>query len=183
MLRSSVEGAVRPRIEPARAETHPAARNVERLGGPPAPAAPGHLPCRPPRRHPPHRREAAPPMVLNRRTDRPRPHQVYIGRPSKWGNPIRLRHEGERIPVLSLYRTDLVHRLRTGRVTRAERAEIYGRPLACWCAPLARSGHVLLAAAAWAASQSDVRLITATWTKEPIERLVRRMRRHRARAA
>ena len=33
-------------------------------------------------------------MILNRRTDRPRPHQVYIGRPSKWGNPFRLRHEG-----------------------------------------------------------------------------------------
>jgi hypothetical protein len=25
-------------------------------------------------------------MILNRRTDRPKPHQVYIGRPSKWGN-------------------------------------------------------------------------------------------------
>ena len=34
-------------------------------------------------------------MILNRRTDRPRPHQVYIGRPSKWGNPFRLRHELE----------------------------------------------------------------------------------------
>ena len=183
MLRSSVEGAVRPRIEPAGAETHPAASNVERLGGPPAPAAPGHLPCRSPRRHPPHRREATPPMILNLRTDRPRPHQLYIGRPSKWGNPIRLRHEGERIRAVSRYRTDLIDRLRTGRVTRAELAEIYGRPLVCWCAPLACHGHVLLAIAEWAATQPDVGLDAATWTKEPIKRLVRRMRRQGARAA
>ena len=88
-------------------------------------------------------------MILNRRTDRPRPRQVYIGRPSKWGNRFRLRHEGERIRVIALYRADLVHRLRTGRVTRAELAELDGRPLVCWCAPLACHGHVLRAAAAW----------------------------------
>ena len=101
-------------------------------------------------------------MILNRRTDRPRPHQVYIGRPSKWGNPFRLRHEGERLRVIALYRTDLVHRLRTGRVTRAELAELDGRPLVCWCAPLACHGHVLRAAAAWAATQPDVGLEAAS---------------------
>ena len=122
-------------------------------------------------------------MILNRRTDRPRPHQVYIGRPSKWGNRFRLRHEGERLRVIALYRTDLVHRLRTGRVTRAEFAELDGRPLVCWCAPLACHGHVLRAAAAWAATQPDVGLDAAAWTTEPIERLVRRMRRPGARAA
>ena len=122
-------------------------------------------------------------MILNRRTDRPRPHQVYIGRPSKWGNRFRLRHEDERFRVIALYRTDLVHRLRTGRVTRAELAELYGRPLVCWCAPLACHGHVLLAAAAWAATQPDVGLEAAAWTREPIERLVRRMSRPGARAA
>ena len=122
-------------------------------------------------------------MILNRRTDRPRPHQIYIGRPSKWGNPVRLLHEGGRIRVIALYRTDLVHRLRTGRVTRAELAELDGRPLVCWCAPLARRGHVLRAAAAWAATQPDLGLEAARWTREPIERLVRRMARPGARAA
>ena len=116
-------------------------------------------------------------MILNRRTDRSRPHQVYIGRPSKWGNPFRLRHEGERIRVIAQYRADLVHRLRTGRVARAELAELDGRPLVCWCAPLACHGHVLLAAAAWAAAKPCASLEAATWTGEPIERLVRRMTR------
>ena len=122
-------------------------------------------------------------MILNRRTDRPRPRQVYIGRPSKWGNPFKLTAGASRIRVIALYRADLVHRLRTGSVTRAELAELDGRPLVCWCAPLARHGHVLRAAAAWAATQPDVGLEAAKWTREPIERLVRRTTRPGARAA
>ena len=124
-----------------------------------------------------------PARILNRRTDRPRPHQVYIGRPSKWGNRFKLTDGADRLRVIALYRADLVHRLRTGRVTRAELAELYGRPLVCWCAPLACHGHVLRAAAAWAATRPGVGLEAARWTREPIERLVRRMARPGARAA
>ena len=124
-----------------------------------------------------------PAMILNRRTDRPRPHQVYIGRPSKWGNRFKLTDGADRLRVIALYRADLVHRLRTGRVTRAELADLNGRPLVCWCAPLACHGHVLLAAAAWAATRPGVGLEAARWTREPIERLVRRMARPGARAA
>ena len=121
-------------------------------------------------------------MLLNRRTDRPWPHQVYVGRPSKWGNPFRLRHEGERIRVIALYRTDLVRRLRTGRLTRADLAELDDRPLVCWCAPLACHGHVLLAAARWAATRPRASLEAALWTREPIEQLIRRATRPGARS-
>ena len=173
---------MRPRIEPARPEARRADREVERPGGAPARAAPGHLPNRPPKRNPPHAPEG-PTMILNRRTDRPRPRQVYIGRPSRWGNPFRLTAGVNRIRVIALYRADLVRRLRIGRVTRAELAELNGRPLVCWCAPLACHGHVLLAASAWAATEPDVGLEAARWTREPIERLVRRTTRPGARAA
>ena len=122
-------------------------------------------------------------MILNRRTDCPRPRQVYIGRPSKWGNPFKLTAGASRIRVIAQYRTDLVRRLRTGSVTRAELAELHGRPLVCWCARLACHGHVLLAAAAWAATEPDVGLAAARWTSEPIERLVRHTTRPGARAA
>ena len=74
---------------PAPVATEPPAKWSARADAP-APAALAHLPVRPPLRHPPHERQRPPAMVLNRRTDRPRPHQVYIGRPSKWGNPVSL---------------------------------------------------------------------------------------------
>ena len=99
------------------------------------------------------------------------------------GNPFKLTAGASRIRVIALYRGDLVHRLRIGSVTRAELAELYGRPLACWCAPLACHGHVLLAAAAWATTEPDVGLEAARWTSEPIERLIRRTTRPGARAA
>ena len=69
-------------------EARRAAREVERPAGAPARAAPGRLPGRPPRRHPPHAPEG-PTMILNRRTDRPRPRQVYIGRPFEVGQPLQ----------------------------------------------------------------------------------------------
>ena len=99
------------------------------------------------------------------------------------GNPFKLTAGASRIRVIAQYRTDLVRRLRTGRLTRAELAALHGHPLVCWCAPLACHGHVLLAAAAWAATEPDVGLDAAKWTREPIERLVRRTTRPGARAA
>ena len=122
-------------------------------------------------------------MVLNRRADRPRPHQVYIGRPRSGATPSASSTEGRRPRVIALYRADLVQRLRTSGVTRAELAALDGRPLVCWCAPLAWHGHVLLAAAASPATQPDVGLEAAMWTTAPIECLVRRMARPGARAA
>ena len=68
-------------------------------------------------------------------------------------------------------------------MTRAELAQLDGRSLVCWCAPLACHSHVLLTAAAWAATEPDVSLEAARWTSEPIERLLRRTTRPGARAA
>ncbi len=166
--------ALAPRV-PARAAASPPRRDARRRTTAPSGPYGRDLPREP----------QAPPtaMILNRRTDRPRPRQAYIGRPSKWGNPFRLTVGVNRIRVIALYRADLVHRLRIGRVTRAELAELNGRPLVCWCAPLACHGHVLLAASAWAATEPDVGLEAARWTREPIERLVRRTTRPGARAA
>jgi len=41
-------------------------------------------------------------MILNRRTDRPRPRQVYIGRPSEWGNRVNLTAAASRIRAVAL---------------------------------------------------------------------------------
>ena len=42
--------------------------------------------------------------------------------------------------------------LRHAPALRAALAALYGKPLACWCAPLPCHGQVLARAAAWAAS-------------------------------
>ena len=56
---------------------------------------------------------------------------VYVGRPTKWGNPHRTkpRYSSE---AVSLYRTDLFE----GRLpvsVEDVRLELRGKDLACWC--------------------------------------------------
>ena len=113
-------------------------------------------------------------MILNRRTHRPQPGEIYIGRPSKWGNPFKMRGEQDRIRVITQYRDRLVHRLRTGSLTRAELADLHGHPLTCWCAPRACHGDPLEAAARWAATEPGVALADAAWTTDPIPLIVAR---------
>jgi hypothetical protein len=67
-------------------------------------------------------------------------HHVYIGRPSKWGNPFRVGRDGDRARVISLYERYL---LQTPAL-RAALAELEGKVLGCWCAPHACHGEVLL---------------------------------------
>lgn len=64
---------------------------------------------------------------------------VYIGRGSKWGNPFRLRRDGDRTTVIAKYErwlADQHHLLRA-------LDELRGRDLVCFCAPLACHGDLL----------------------------------------
>jgi hypothetical protein len=67
------------------------------------------------------------------------PYDVYVGRPSIWGNPFIVGKHGSRDEVVTAYRNwiqgrsdllNLVHTLR-------------GKSLGCWCAPLPCHGDVL----------------------------------------
>ena len=58
---------------------------------------------------------------------------MYVGRPSKWGNPYRVGPLPA-VEAVEHYRADLL----AGRlvVSVADvRAELRGKDLACWCAP------------------------------------------------
>jgi hypothetical protein len=64
---------------------------------------------------------------------------VYIGRPSKWGNPIKLKKGDDRAVVLERYRIWLLgqsHLL-------ADLHELRGKVLGCWCKPELCHGDVL----------------------------------------
>ncbi len=80
--------------------------------------------------------------VLNARnagkssTDR----QVYVGRPSKWGNPFVLGRDGSRSEVIAKYRAWIVEQ----PDLVASLDELRGRYLVCWCAPQACHADVLI---------------------------------------
>lgn len=78
------------------------------------------------------------PKVVSRRGRRVNPGAVYVGRPSKWGNPFR----GERREVIRKYEAWLL----TERpdLVAAARQELRGRDLECWCAPRPCHADILL---------------------------------------
>lgn len=78
---------------------------------------------------------------------------LYVGRPSRWGNPFVLRRESERAECLERYRSWLWEEIASGRLPLADLAALEGRDLACYCAPSPCHGDVLAAAASWAATE------------------------------
>lgn len=67
-------------------------------------------------------------------------HDVYIGRPSKWGNPFPLKKEADRAAVLERYEAWIL----TRPELLADLHELRGKVLGCWCAPRACHGDVLM---------------------------------------
>jgi hypothetical protein len=67
-------------------------------------------------------------------------YDVYIGRPSKWGNPFEIGKDGTREEVIEKYelwlrdQPDLIRSI----------PELSGKTLGCWCAPKECHGDVLV---------------------------------------
>ena len=68
-------------------------------------------------------------------------YDVYIGRPTKWGNPFVIGKDGTREEVVEKY--ELWLKDNTELVNEAKK-ELKGKTLACWCSPLACHGDVLI---------------------------------------
>lgn|SRR5262249_5134509 len=64
---------------------------------------------------------------------------VYVGRPSKWGNPFKLRKGDDRRAALRQYRDWLLHQDKL----LAQLHELQGKILGCWCKPALCHGDVL----------------------------------------
>ena len=82
------------------------------------------------------------PKVLNKRIDQIPPDAIYVGRPSKWGNPYVVGKDGTREEVIQKYRNYLLERLKTG--TKLSIGELCGKDLVCWCSPLPCHADILL---------------------------------------
>lgn len=66
-------------------------------------------------------------------------YDIYIGRPSKWGNPFSIPEDGSRETVIRRYREYILSRsdLLEGL------PELKGKRLGCFCHPLPCHGDVL----------------------------------------
>lgn len=87
---------------------------------------------------------SASPRVLNKKKDSIPEGSVYIGRPSKWGNPFVIGRDGTRDEVVRKYELWLSRR---PDLLMAAKKELNGKNLVCFCAPLACHGNVLLTVA------------------------------------
>ena len=67
-------------------------------------------------------------------------YDVYIGRPSKWGNPFKIGDGWTREDVIWAYRRWILNQ----PTLLAELPELAGKRLGCWCSPLACHGDVLV---------------------------------------
>ena len=71
-------------------------------------------------------------------------YDVYIGRPSKWGNPFAIGRDGTRAQVIARYE----RWVRSQPELIAALPELEGETLGCWCAPKGCHGDVLARLAA-----------------------------------
>lgn len=67
-------------------------------------------------------------------------YEVYIGRPSKWGNPFVIGKDGSREEVMAKYREYIL----TRKDLLDSLHELEGKRLGCFCAPLSCHGDVLI---------------------------------------
>lgn len=79
--------------------------------------------------------------IINIRTVRSQAESdlVYVGRPSKWGNPFKIGEDGTREEVVERYRTWIQEQPEL----MADLHTFKGRTLGCYCAPLPCHADVL----------------------------------------
>lgn len=66
-------------------------------------------------------------------------YDIYIGRPSKWGNPFVIGKDGTREEVLEKYQDWILKQPQL----LADLHELRDKRLGCWCDPLPCHGRIL----------------------------------------
>ena len=67
-------------------------------------------------------------------------YDVYIGRPSDWGNPFVIGKDGDRADVIRKYRQWIENQ---PELLSRVKKELQGRRIACWCKPEDCHGDIL----------------------------------------
>ncbi len=84
--------------------------------------------------------------VVNFKKDQ---YDIFIGRPSKWGNPFKIRKDGTRDEVIQKYRDWLLNSDKPigkydPKYVRENLRLLRGQVLGCWCKPKPCHGDVLV---------------------------------------
>ncbi len=73
---------------------------------------------------------------------------VFIGRPTKWGNPFRIGFDGTRDQVIHKYTLWIWEDTPARKNLRnTARRELRGKHLLCYCTPQMCHGHILASVA------------------------------------
>ena len=82
------------------------------------------------------------PKVLNKKvaTKNDLLNSVYIGRPSKWGNPFVIGKDGDRATVIRKHKEWFFSQ---PSLVASAKTELRGKNLVCFCAPFACHGDLL----------------------------------------
>ncbi len=67
-------------------------------------------------------------------------YDVYIGRPSKWGNPFTIGEHGTRTQVIEKYKKWILK----NQPLLDDLYELKGKILGCWCSPKSCHGDILI---------------------------------------
>jgi hypothetical protein len=81
------------------------------------------------------------PKVLNRSKDNIPAGSVFIGRPSKWGNPFIIGKDGTRTEVIAKYKNWIMNQ---PELLSDAKKELKGKDLVCYCSPKKCHGDILL---------------------------------------
>ena len=84
------------------------------------------------------------PRVWNKRDPATPKDAVYVGRPTKWGNPYVIGKDGTRAEVIEKYRAFLIEHVYTSDLFMADLRELRGKDLVCWCVPRPCHAEVLM---------------------------------------
>jgi hypothetical protein len=80
-------------------------------------------------------------QVHNKRAGKTPAHTVYVGRPTKWGNPFSVERYG-RAEAIEQYKRWVI-KPAPARLRQEMREQLRGKDLECWCAPEACHAHVI----------------------------------------
>lgn len=78
--------------------------------------------------------------VWNKNKEKPPKGAVYIGRPSKWGNPFPVRNESQRDWAITSFEKWLDE---NPKIKEQIKQELKGRDLVCFCKPKSCHGDIL----------------------------------------